>query len=87
MPFVRSLAFKRTARHFKLVAIILLLGKIMPTYSCCVEKGLMCIIIIALLGRQPSSYTKCTKSNMHLSCDVRSVFNIKYIFFIRLYAL
>ena len=50
MPFVRSLAFKRTAYHFKLVAVIFLLGKIIPTYFYCVEKGLVYIIIIAPLG-------------------------------------
>ena len=50
MPFVKSLAFKRTACCFKLVAVIFLLGEIMPTYSCCMEKGLVCVIIIALLG-------------------------------------
>ena len=50
MPPVRSLVSKRAAYYFKLVAIILLLGKIMPTYSCCTEKGLVCVIIIALLG-------------------------------------
>ena len=47
MPSVRSLASKRRAR---VVAVILLLSKIMPTYSCCVLKGLVYIIIIALLG-------------------------------------
>ena len=51
MPFIRSLVFKRTACRFKLVAVILSLGKIMPTYSRCVEKGLVYIAIIALLGR------------------------------------
>ena len=50
MPSVRSLVFKRAAYYFKLVAIILLLNKIMPTYSCYAEKGLVYIIIIALLG-------------------------------------
>ena len=87
MPSVRSLAFKRAAYCFKLVAVILLLSKIIPTYSCCVLKGLVYIAIIAPLGRQPSSYTKCTKLNMRLSCDVRLVFNIKYIFLARFYAL
>ena len=50
MPPVRSLAFKCAAYYFKLVAVILLLGEIMPTYSCCTEKGLVYIIIIAPLG-------------------------------------
>ena len=51
MPSIRSSAFKRTAYYFKLVAVILLLSKIIPTYSCCVEKGLVYIAIIAPLGR------------------------------------
>ena len=50
MPLIRSLVSERTARRFKLVAVILSLGKIMPTYSYYVEKGLIYIIIIALLG-------------------------------------
>ena len=87
MPFVRSLVFKYTAYYFKLVAIILLLSEIMPTYSCCIEKGLIYIIIIAPLSRQPSSYIKCIKLNMHLSYNVRLVFNTKCIFLIYLYTL
>ena len=50
MPFIRFSAFERTAYYFKLVAIILLLDKIIPTYSCYAEKGLVYIIIIAPLG-------------------------------------
>ena len=87
MPPVRSLAFKRAAYYFKLVAIILLLGKIMPTYSYYIEKGLVYIIIIASLGYQPSSCTKYTKLNMHLFYNIKSVFNTKYIFLVRLYTL
>ena len=87
MPPVRSLVFKCTACRFKLVTVILLLGKIMPTYSCCAEKGLVYIIIIAPLSRQPSSYTKCTKLNIYLFCDVRLVFNTKCIFLAHFYTL
>ena len=79
MPFIRSLVSKRYAR---VVAIILLLSEIMPTYFYCVLKGLVYIIIIALLGRQPSFYAKCTKLNMHLSYNVRLVSNAKYMFLI-----
>ena len=50
MPSIRSLVFKRAAYYFKLVAVILLLGKIMPTCSCYMEKRLVYIAIIALLG-------------------------------------
>ena len=87
MPFVRSLVFKRAAYRFKLVTVILLLSKIMPTYSHYIEKGLVCVIIIALLGCQPSSYTKYTKLNIYLSYNIRSVFNVKCKFFVHLYAL
>ena len=50
MPLIRFSVSKRLARYFKLVAVILLLGKIMPTCFCYIEKGLVCIIIIASLG-------------------------------------
>ena len=78
MPLIRSLVSKRTAYYFKLVAVILSLNKIMPTYSRYMEKGLIYIAIIAPLGRQPSSYTKCTKLNMHLSYNIKLVSNAKY---------
>ena len=77
MPFIRSLASKRRAY---IAAVIFLLGEIMPTYSCCTEKKLVYIIIIAFFSRQPSSCIKCTKSNIHLSCNVKSVSNAEYIF-------
>ena len=85
MPFVRSLVSKRLAYYFKLVAVILLLSKIMPTYSRYIKKGLVYIIIIAPLGRQPSFYTKCIKLNMRSSYNVYLVSNAKYMFFTRLY--
>ena len=76
MPFIRSLASKC---YTYIVAVILLLGKIMPSYSCCKEKKLVYIIIIAPFSRQPSFYIKYTKSNMYLSCNVKSMSNIKYL--------
>ena len=87
MPFIRFLASKRTTYCFKLVAVILLLSKIIPTYSYCVEKGLVYIIIIASLGRQPFFYTKCTKLNICLSYNIRLVSNTKYIFLTCFYIL
>ena len=84
MPFLRSLASERCTY---IIAVILLLSKIMPTYSCCVLKGLIYIAIIALLGRQPSSYTKYTKLNIRSSYNVKLVSNTKYAFFTRLYIL
>ena len=47
MPPIRSLAFKY---HTYIVAVILLLSKIMPTYSRYMLKGLAYIAIIAPLG-------------------------------------
>ena len=87
MPLIRSLVSKRRTYRFKLVAVILSLGKIMPTYSCYTEKGLVCITIVALFSYQSFSCMECTKSNIYLSCNVRLVFNAKYIFFARLYTL
>ena len=85
MPFIRPSASKRLIYCFKLVAVIFLLGEIIPTYSYYMEKGLVYIIIIALLGHQSSFYIKCTKLNIYLSCNVRLVFNAKCIFFTRFY--
>ena len=84
MPFIRSSASKRCAH---VIAVILLLNKIMPTYSCYILKGLIYIAIITPLGRQLFSYTKCTKLNMCSSYNIKSVFNTKYAFFICFYIL
>ena len=77
MPFIKSLASKRRAY---VVAVILLLSEIIPTYSYCVLKGLVYIAIIAFLSRQPFFYTKYTKLNIRLSCNIKLVFNTKYAF-------
>ena len=87
MPFIRFLAFKHLTYHFKLVAVILLLGEIIPTYSYYAEKGLVYIIIIAPLGCQSFFYIKCTKLNMRSSCNIKLISNTKYIFLARLYTL
>ena len=84
MSSVRSLASKRRTY---IVAVILLFGEIMPTYFCCILKGLVYIIIIAPLSCQPFSYTKYTKSNMRLSCNVKLVSNTKYACLMRFYIL
>ena len=65
------------------MAVILLLGKIIPTYSCCAEKGLVYIIIIALFSCQPSSYVEYTKLNICLFYNVCLVSNAKCIFLAR----
>ena len=77
MPPVRSLVFKHRTY---IVAVILLLSKIMPIYSHYTKKKLICVIIIALFGCQPSSYSKCTKANTCSLYDVRLVSINKYIF-------
>ena len=76
MPFIKSSAFKR---HAYIVAVILLLNEIMPSCSRYKEKKLVYIIIIAPSNYQPSFYIKCTKSNMHLSCNIRLVLDVKYL--------
>ena len=77
IPFIRSLASKH---HTYTVAVIFLLGEIMPSYSYYKEKKLVYIVIMAPFSCQPSSYFKCIKLNIHLSCNVRSVSNTEYIF-------
>ena len=84
MSFIRSLVSKCRAC---VIAIILLLSEIMPTYSCYVLKGLVYIAIIALLGRQSFFYAKYIKLNMYLSCNIRLVFNAKYTCLICFYIL
>ena len=74
MPLIRSSVSKRCAY---IVSIILLFGKIMPLYSHYAKKKLVYIIIITLFSCQPSSCFKCTKLNIRLSYNVRSVSNIK----------
>ena len=70
MPSIRSLI---SERYTHIVVIILSLGEIMPSYSCYKEKKLVYITIIALFSCQPSSYIKCIKLNIRLSCNIRSV--------------
>ena len=84
MPFIRSLASERCAY---IVAVILLLGKIIPSYSCCKEKKLVYIIIIAPFSHQPFFCIKCTKLNIRSSYNVRSVSNAKYLYLMCPYSL
>ena len=72
-------------RYTRTITLILSLGKIMPSlYSRCVQEGLIYITLASPLSRQPSSYLECTKSNIQLSCDIRSISNAKYIYSITL---
>ena len=84
MPPIKSLVSERRAY---IVAVILSLSKIMPTYSRCVLKGLIYIAIIAPLGYQPSFYTKYTKLNMCLSYNIKSMSNTKCMCLMRSYIL
>ena len=84
MPPIRSLA---SECHAYTVALILSLGVIMPIYSYYTEKKLVYIVIAASSNHQPSSYFKCIKSNIYSSCNIRLVFNTKYIFLIYLCSL
>ena len=84
MPSIRSLASKRRAY---IIAVILSLGEIMPSYFYCDKKKLVYVIIIAPFGRQPSSYSKYTKLNMYLFCNIKSVSNAEYLYLIHLYSL
>ena len=59
MPFIGFLVSKRRTY---IIAVILLLGKIMPSYFYYKEKKLVCIIIIAPSSCQPSSYFKFTQT-------------------------
>ena len=77
MPLIRSLAFKC---HTYTVVVILSLSEIILSYSHYKEKKLVYIVIIAPFSRQPSFYIKYTKSNIYLSCNIRSISNTKYIF-------
>ena len=84
MPFIRSLV---SEYYVYIVALILLLGVIMPTYSHCTEKKLVYIIIVAPFNHQPSSCSKYIKLNMRLSCNVYLVFNTEYALLAYLYSL
>ena len=76
MPFIRSLV---SERRIYIITVILLLGKIMPIYSHYTKKKLVYVIITALFSRQPFFYIKYTKSNIYLSCNVKSVSDTKYL--------
>ena len=84
MPPIRFLV---SVCYIKLVAINFFFGKIMSSYSYYKKKKLVYIIIIALFGRQPSSYIKYTKLNMYLSYNIKLVSNTKYLYFMRSYSL
>jgi hypothetical protein len=60
----------------------------MPSlYSRYAKEGLVYIALVSPLSWQPSLYSKYTKVNIQLSCNVRSTSNTKYTFFITLNSL
>jgi len=81
MPFKVSkpLASSSIARWSCTVAAILFLSEIiLSLYSYCAKEGLVYVALASTLSRQPSSYLECTKANIRLSYNVRSIFNAKY---------
>jgi hypothetical protein len=80
IPPIKSLAFKHLAHYSKLIAVILLLGEIMPLYSCYKEKELVYIVIIAPSNHQPSSCSECTVLNIHLSCNIQLISDTECIY-------
>ena len=81
MPPIRSSASIRRAR---VVLTILLLSKVILTYSRYFEKKLVYIIITSPSSRQPFSCAKCIRANIRSSYNVRSVSNAKYTRYLRL---
>ena len=77
IPPIRSLA---SVCHILLAVSISLDSEIISPCSRYTKKGLVCIVIIAFSGHQPSSCFKCIKANTRSLCDVRLVFTNKYIF-------
>ena len=64
--------------------LILLTGIVIGPYSRCSKKGLVYIIIVAPSSCQPSSCSKCIKSNIRSRYDIRSISDSKYIYTIAL---
>jgi len=77
MPKVTSLS--STAYRACTVAIVLLLGEIMPSpCSYYAKEGLVYVALASPLSWQPSSYLEYTKVNVRLSCNIYSISNAKY---------
>ena len=77
MPPIRFFISKR---HTFLTASISLNGEIINPYSYYAKKGLVYITIIFFTSRQFFFYSKCTKANTCLFCDVYLVLFNKYKF-------
>ena len=69
-----------------LVTLILSINKVMPLYSHYIKKGLVCVTIIVLSSRQPSSYAEYIKANIRFSYNICSISATKYIYLSILYS-
>jgi len=77
IPKVTSLS--SIARRARTIAVVLSLGEIiLSLYSCYIKEGLIYIALVSPLSQQPSSYLECTKVNVRLSYNIRSISNAKY---------
>ena len=84
MPAIRSSTSEYCAL---LTSSITLDGEIISPYSCYTKKGLVYIIITEPFGHQSFFYSKYTKLNTCMLCNMRLVLFNKCIFFICLASL
>ena len=75
-----AIRFTASKYYTLFTSSIALNGEIMSPCSYYIKKGLVCITIVNLSSRQPSSYSKYTKSNTCVLYNMRSVSLNKYIF-------
>jgi hypothetical protein len=70
------------------ITLILLLGEIiLSPYSYYAKEGLVYVTLASPLSWQPSLYLECTKLNIQLSYNIRSISNAKYLHSITLNSL
>jgi len=75
----KAVSLSSTVRHTYTIAAILSLSEIIPSpCSRYLKEGLVYIALASPSLRQPFSYLKCTKVNIYLSYNVRSISNTKY---------
>ena len=68
MPLIKSQLL--ISHYTTIVATILLLSKIILSYSRYAKKKLVYIVITAPFSHQPSFYTKCTQANIRSSYNI-----------------
>ena len=78
MPAIRLIVFKYCTLFASSIALN---GEIISPCFCCMKKGLVYIIITEPFSCQPSFYSKYTKLNTYVLCNMRLVSFNKYIFF------